>query len=548
MMLEVVERSFAEKLRLGAFYTPPELTEVICRWAIRSSEDRILEPSFGGCGFLSSSRDRLRSLGAMRPGSRIFGCDIDQLAFKYLENTIGDIARNGRFLKKDFLKCKTTDFKINTFNSIVGNPPFLSRHRMPVKLREQVDKIVDPSGYLISGKSALWVYFIYHSLKFLEENGRMAWILPASYLHADYAADLRSQINSIFSEIYVIRLPYGMFSHEGVGESTIVLLLDGYKQKNKKRQLMTSVYNVEELSNFIEALQAKYSSNTRQVITKRKQDVYEIIKSRSDVKKLGDIFDISIGLVTGNNRFFVLSTEQIKSARLPKRYFRPVITHSSHISGLTLTSAELNKRGLNGDRVNLFRPTPNARINSAVDSYLRKYPAESRKSNATFAKREYWYIPPIPEFPDAFMTCISKSGVRITLNRSHCDCTNTLYRLFAKNSMLLVEQQLVALSLLSSFTALSAEKLGRRFKSGSLKVEPSTAKSLLVIYPNNYDRELIKDSFKQADAFLRAGKNDAARQVSDKALGQLISDKKLKKLLELASVEFTSLRDMRQSK
>jgi len=51
-------RQISEKKQYGIFYTPKRVTDILCKWAIRSKTDKVLEPSFGGCKFIESS-DRL---------------------------------------------------------------------------------------------------------------------------------------------------------------------------------------------------------------------------------------------------------------------------------------------------------------------------------------------------------------------------------------------------------------------------------------------------------------------------------------------------------
>lgn len=66
---------------LGAFYTPPQLVTALTDWAVRSSEDRILEPAAGEAVFLVSALRRLRTLGATNPGSKVLGAEIDRQAW-----------------------------------------------------------------------------------------------------------------------------------------------------------------------------------------------------------------------------------------------------------------------------------------------------------------------------------------------------------------------------------------------------------------------------------------------------------------------------------
>ncbi|EFG8200284.1 N-6 DNA methylase, partial [Escherichia coli] len=75
------ERDLHERRQLGAYYTPERLSDMLAFWAIRSSADQVLEPSFGGCGFLQSAVKALKDCGSRNPKNSIFGCDIDAVAF-----------------------------------------------------------------------------------------------------------------------------------------------------------------------------------------------------------------------------------------------------------------------------------------------------------------------------------------------------------------------------------------------------------------------------------------------------------------------------------
>src|ERR671911_2519557 len=68
---------------LGAFYTPPAMAEALVEWAVRSSGERVFDPSFGGCVFLEAAWQRLRLLGTPPKACRaqIFGVEVDRDAF-----------------------------------------------------------------------------------------------------------------------------------------------------------------------------------------------------------------------------------------------------------------------------------------------------------------------------------------------------------------------------------------------------------------------------------------------------------------------------------
>ena len=66
----------------GAFFTPPDISRFMTAWAVRSAEDKVLEPSCGEASFLLPAAQRLRGdADALRAGTRhgraeIFGQQI----------------------------------------------------------------------------------------------------------------------------------------------------------------------------------------------------------------------------------------------------------------------------------------------------------------------------------------------------------------------------------------------------------------------------------------------------------------------------------------
>src|SRR6266571_4247891 len=61
---------------LGAFYTDSQVAEFLVWWSVRSSTDRVIDPSFGGGVFLRSACDRLAQLEG-DPAQQVYGVEID---------------------------------------------------------------------------------------------------------------------------------------------------------------------------------------------------------------------------------------------------------------------------------------------------------------------------------------------------------------------------------------------------------------------------------------------------------------------------------------
>jgi hypothetical protein len=77
---------------LGAYYTDVQAADFLVAWAVRSPNDRILDPSFGGGVFLRSASRRLRSRRGS-PGKNVCGVEIDPGAPVHLRKAHGRIRR-----------------------------------------------------------------------------------------------------------------------------------------------------------------------------------------------------------------------------------------------------------------------------------------------------------------------------------------------------------------------------------------------------------------------------------------------------------------------
>ena len=111
---------------LGAFYTPRPMAEKLVEWAVRSPEDNVLDPSFGGLVFLESAKRRLMRLGASLDhiGGQLHGCDLDEdahaaaLAHEQLDLPVAAI------IHSDFFST-TPGEELPLAHAVVGNPPYI---------------------------------------------------------------------------------------------------------------------------------------------------------------------------------------------------------------------------------------------------------------------------------------------------------------------------------------------------------------------------------------------------------------------------------------
>jgi adenine-specific DNA-methyltransferase len=568
--MTLLKSSIQRKKELGIFYTPPQVTAILCDWAIRNSADKIFEPSFGGCGFLESSCERLKELENSTPIKQIYGCDIDDTAFndylypkfKSQDNFIDD-----RFLKENFLSLTVNNFTEDGFNTVVGNPPYVSYHKMDDSQRLSVSEIVKKLHITLDKRASLWAYFVIHSLQFLKEEGRIAFVLPGSFLHSNYAKIIRDQITTNFSRSIVIQIGERLFSSEGTEENTSILLAEGFGVSSSEgRMEVDFVSKLSDLKTKVNEWGKK--KNTQKFFNSRAS--YELIsetlannlasiESKLPVIKIGDVANVVIGIVTGANNFFILDKDDVAKNEIPSEFQQPIFSKFRMTDGIKFTLEDWENKQKENFRCVFINTGGKKRVkDELLRRYLKKFPLNKRKENVTFSKRPIWHSPLYMEIPDAFFPYMHNSGPRIILNDAETLCTNTIHRVFFKKDgereINETQKKFLAISILSSFSQISAELEGRIYGSGALKLEPSEVKRIKIVFPESLNERVIDEKFNEIDKLLRENQNkqiasqtnEIVRNEVDKFIISLLEDEELPKLFKAISDELSALRERRK--
>ncbi len=505
------------KRQLGSYYTPLQISQILCNWAVRSAHDQILEPGFGGCGFLEASKQSLQSLGCKQTNRHIYGCDRDTSAFDHLAEKIGPTKLDRRFILADFLDLKPRDFSAHEFDAVIGNPPYVSLHNMSQEQLEKA-KSLNFADINIEKRASLWAYFIVHALGFLRKGGRCAWVLPSSFIHAAYSTQIKKLFQKKFDRILVIPVKERFFIEEGAKESTVILLADGWNNSSQdgssqicfadsSQQVKKIIQDWDEGRMHVKNSPAPESFENSWLSDNAKLLLDNLTENNS-THLLGSFATIRIGIVTGANKFFIINQELADKNNLPKSALKPILAKMSQTNSISLSSAKLEKNRLNNLK-NLLLDT-SGRKSKPVTLYLLGFPRDKLESIATFKKRAIWHQPDDNQYPDAFLSYMSNSAPRMILNRANTTSTNTIHRIYFDPCINESRQMLIAISLLSSYSQLSAEIVGRSYGSGVLKLEPGEAKRLSLVLPDTLSTSDIQKAFNEVNLLLETEEYDKA--------------------------------------
>ncbi|MEA5402596.1 N-6 DNA methylase [Arcicella sp. DC2W] len=505
--------TISRKKELGAFYTPNLVTDALCNWAILNKSDILLEPSFGGCNFLVSSINRLKSLDCKNPLENVFGYDIDSDAFRIL-NEKGLSGDN--FLHKDFLKSQQNDLP-NKVTATLGNPPFLPINKLPLQYRQEVLENIKFRTLIIDKRSSLWVYFIVHSLHFLKEDGKMAWIVPDSVYFTDYGKIFLAEISSLFSSVKLLRIKERFFYESGTHEKTCILLCEGFE----KTPLGLEIFNYESLNNALADLaKNKFINRPEPTITNFS------ISNKFKLMKLGDIFEVRIGIVIGATKLLTLKVKDAEKSPYFPEYVYPLITKGKQLKNITINKSTLlqvkDTASYIIDGVNLEKS------NYELYKCLLESIPNDVISNVTFQKRTHPFGYDDFRNPDAFLTYFAQKLPRLIENENKAlNCSNSIHRLYLKSDYLERSDiiRFIAIQMFCNFLSNETLSIAREYGNNILKYEPSDAVKIPVLIPIKFQNSFKKSLdiiFEKLVLKIEAGKLDDASKIAKKFLDSFL--------------------------
>ncbi len=510
-MFEEVEVSLAAETRerkraLGIYYTPQRAAEILARWAIKSADDLVLEPSFGGCAMLSAAIAVFVSHGNQEPASQLFGYDIDDSAFDHLAR-MGIINLQEHFQKGDFLTSEASGLLVD---AVLANPPFVSYQRLDLGQRKIVGDIRKKYLPSLHRKASLWAYFLLHAMSFLRTGGRMAFVLPNAIGTADYARPILSFLEKKFAKVELFHVTEQLFIQTGADERVSLLLLDGHTPEGRASPAKTrriDILNIRELETF--ETRESHETETLRIHDVRKYAA-EALASLSGVAfdYLGNVAEVRIGEVVGDISYFARARTEWTREGIGQEYLVPLLTRAAQAPGLG-TNGPVGEGRI---RYLLIPPAKVKKVN--VKAYLEKYGEAAILANQTFSRRKVWFRCSYEKNADAFIGSMNHEFPRIVANDARISASNAFYKITVCGPREYAHW-LPAISLTTPMR-LSAELLGRVRGSGGIKLEPSDVKKLIIpaTLPNLSSSE-FQELQSKLDSLVRAGEIESANSLAD---------------------------------
>lgn len=493
--------SASRRKRLGAYYTPAHIVEYLVRWAVRQSDDRVLEPACGEAAFLTAAADRLRGLGGESIVGQLVGYELDPDATLLAKEAESAAV----VIEGDFFEQQPNEHR---FDAVVGNPPYVRYHYFLGQARERGLERARAAGVRLSGLTSSWAPFVIHAAAFLQARGRLALVLPAELLVTDYAGPVRQYLLRRFGSIDVITFEARVFP--GAMVDAVLLLAEG---QGPGRLRVHRLPDAAALTNFSPSgqgiqLSGKWTSSLLE------DDALQALETANGkLISLGDLTTVDIGIVTGANSFFVLSDTDARQHGLYPPVLRRLVARAYQMRGYIFADSDWEAQRQAGTPVWLFAPRTNE---GAAGRYISLGEAQSIGSAYKCRVRKPWWRFRVPEPPDLFLNYMSNQAPQLVVNVANALSTNLIHNVrLSRAADHVMSARLLALAWNNSATMLSCETTGRAYGGGVLKLETREAER--VIFPDltAAAAERLYGVERQVDAALRNGDVETAADLVD---------------------------------
>jgi len=424
----------AERNRMGQFATPTGLAVDILRYARarfrKDAKVRFIDPAIGTGSFYSALLD-------VFPNACIdlaAGYEVDP---HYGVPATGLWEGTGLDLHlEDFTRAEAPA-AAEAFNLLICNPPYVRHHHIANVEKQRLQMSARAScGVEIGGLAGLYCYFLGLGHSWMAAGGLAGWLIPSEFMDVNYGISVKRYLLDKVTLLHIHRFdPNDMqFGDALVSSAVVWFRKEAPRAEHEVRFSYGGSLARPRLERMVSAETLRRDPKWTRYPVK---DRYE----EANLPVLGDFFMIKRGLVTGDNRYFILPAEEIERRGLPFEAFRPILPSPRYLPENEVTADE-NGNPLLEHRLFLL----DCRLEE--DEIGRKYPAlsvylEEGKARGIAERyicrhRTPWYTqenrPPAPFVCTYLGRSDKKNGrpFRFVLNNSRATAANVYLMLYPR--------------------------------------------------------------------------------------------------------------------
>lgn len=370
----------------------------------------------------------------------------------------------------DFLDLQLDDMDGKTL--FIGNPPYIRHHVLTKQQKDKGKRIASSLGVARWSKlSGLHACFIVKCLELSSEGDSICFLTGAEWLDVKYGGALREAFLSSQgggSELVLFDAHCDVFN--GVMSTALISLWNiGKRSDQVKLVFVKDDPSGTRIGQYVDAERLAATDKWSCCFSERRSECAPSGGPGSSMR-LGDLFSISRGVVTGCNNFFVLPGSDELTIQLAD-CFTPVIAHAREVM---TANGRINPESLSGKL--LVCTERQLAQNKELQEYLVLGEGFGVDKGYVASHRRHWWElrgKPAP----IVSTYMARGLPSFALNPSQCLNLNTVHGLYPKTQM--SEQQMTMVVAYLNSGAITTDT-ARVYHGGLCKFEPREMEQIVI--------------------------------------------------------------------
>ena len=341
---------------VGIHFTPPALARALVEQALRvlprdGASIRIFDPACGSAEFLREALRQIR-LNGYKGTVELIGWDVSPAACDMARFLLAWEKHQDPFEVK--VEVRLTDSLSESewpaADLLLMNPPFVSYEELDTEQRATVANVL---GKLARGRFDMSTSFVWKAFTSLQRGAVVATVVPASFLEADAAFEVRRGLTGLMAIHMVARLGSPiLFSNATVDAATLI----GQVGAEPDRDVLAfwADHRIHSTSAGLRQLRRATQCGIRTAIVADGFSIYRIpsltlnvdswaprsyrswnfLRNLQHLPCVEDLFDVKTGCRLGYRQAFLVDkADWIGLPSSEKRYFRPAVVNESIMFG-----------------------------------------------------------------------------------------------------------------------------------------------------------------------------------------------------------------------
>lgn len=463
----------------GQFWTPDWIAEPMTEYVLADKGGLLFDPAVGTGAFFRAAKVIASEKGL---AVSFAGMEIDP-------TTLSQALEHG-LEQDDISSVRIGDFVLQPpqakFHAIVGNPPYIRHHRLDPEKKTQLRQLaIQIIGRQLDGRAGLHVYFLVRALSLLEENGRLAFIMPADTCEGKFASSLWDWITTNFALDAVITFSPEATPFPNVDTNPLIFFIR--KAPPKPQFLWIKCYRsaTDSLKSWVRSGCKNVSEQDLLVVVRDLKEGLSTGLSREPFPNhstkyvLGDFVKVMRGIATGANDFFFMTVEKARELEIPQEYLIRAVGRTRDIPGseITLETIEMLQRkgrptlllSLSGGNVEAFP--------DSIKRYLKEGEQLGLPKRPLIAQRKPWYKMELRVPPPFLFAYLGRRNSRFIRNTAKVVPLTSFLCVYSQHSGEEYLEQIWRI-LSHSDTTANLSKIGKSYGDGAIKVEPRLLEKL----------------------------------------------------------------------